>query len=244
MAETKRLGIMQPYFFPYPGHFALIAAVDEWIVFDITQYTPKSWMNRNRILHPQTGWQYVTVPLANSSIHIKTAEAQVLDPAAAKQNVLAKLNHYHKRAPFFKAVYQLVEETFAATATHSLVQLNVCGLHAVCRYLDIPFNYKICSELNLDLPADLGPGDWALEISAQVGASTYINPAGGQHLFDPSAFAARQIELQIAHFSALHYLPRGYEFESNLSILDALMWLEPEAIKQGLLEGLRLEKLS
>lgn len=242
MAEAKRLGIMQPYFFPYPGHFALIAAVDEWIVFDITQYTPKTWMNRNRILHPQTGWQYVTVPLANSSIHIKTADALVLDPAAAKQNLLAKLNHYHKRAPFFKTVCQLVEETFAATSSHSLVHLNVSGLQAVCRYLDIPFNHKICSELNLDLPSDLGPGDWALEISAQMGATTYINPVGGQSLFDPSAFAARQIDLQIAHFSALQYLPRGYAFESNLSILDALMWLAPEAIKQGLLSGLRLEK--
>jgi hypothetical protein len=34
-----KLGIMQPYFFPYLGHFALIAAVDEWVVFDVTQYT-------------------------------------------------------------------------------------------------------------------------------------------------------------------------------------------------------------
>ena len=123
------------------------------------------------------------------------------------------------------------------------MQLNVSGLQAVCRYLDIPFNYKICSELNLDLPSDLGPGDWALEISAQMGATTYINPVGGQSLFDPNAFTARQIELQIAHFSALQYLPRGYTFESNLYILDALMWLAPDAIKQGLLSGLRLEKI-
>jgi WbqC-like protein family len=49
-----RLGIMQPYFCPYLGHFALIAAVDQRIVFDVTQYTPKTWMNRNPILHPDT----------------------------------------------------------------------------------------------------------------------------------------------------------------------------------------------
>ena len=47
-----RLGIMQPYFFPYLGHFALIANVDAWIVFDVTQYTPRTWINRNRVLHP------------------------------------------------------------------------------------------------------------------------------------------------------------------------------------------------
>ena len=70
-----RLGIMQPYFFPYPGHFALIASVDRWIVFDVTQYTPKTWMNRNRVLHPASGAMYVTVPLANASkaiwVHLK-----------------------------------------------------------------------------------------------------------------------------------------------------------------------------
>ena len=74
-----KLGIMQPYFFPYLGHFALIAAVDEWIVFDITQYTRKSWVNRNRVLRPDGGWQYVSIPLRDSSIHIKTSEAVVAD---------------------------------------------------------------------------------------------------------------------------------------------------------------------
>ncbi len=62
---------MQPYFFPYLGHFALIAHTDAWVVFDISQYTPKTWMNRNRVLHPTDGWTYVTAPLSNSSIHIK-----------------------------------------------------------------------------------------------------------------------------------------------------------------------------
>ena len=50
-----KLGIMQPYFFPYIGYFSLIANTDLWVVFDTPQYTRKSWMNRNRILHPR-GW--------------------------------------------------------------------------------------------------------------------------------------------------------------------------------------------
>ena len=53
LEREVKLGIMQPYFFPYLGHFALIAHTDAWVVFDITQYTPKTWMNRNRVLHPK-----------------------------------------------------------------------------------------------------------------------------------------------------------------------------------------------
>ena len=45
-----RLGIMQPYFFPYLGHFSLIAAVDEWIVFDVTQYTPNLLKHSQNVL--------------------------------------------------------------------------------------------------------------------------------------------------------------------------------------------------
>ena len=50
------LGIMQPYFFPYLGYYQLMMAVERWIVFDIVKYADRSWMNRNRVLHPTTGW--------------------------------------------------------------------------------------------------------------------------------------------------------------------------------------------
>lgn len=244
MPDGLRLGIMQPYFFPYPGHFALIAAVDEWVVFDISQYTPKTWMNRNRILHPRSGWQYVTVPLSNSSIHIRTSDARVMDPAAARAGALGKLSHYKGRAPFYQAVRQLVAETFDAHPPDSLVQLNVSGLRAVCGYLEMPFAYRICSELALDLPAELGPGDWALEISARLGAGTYVNPASGRALFDPAAFARRGIHLQVAHTASFEYPTPGYEFVPNLSILDALMWNAPAVVRSALHEGLQLESLS
>lgn len=82
---------MQPYFFPYLGHFALIASTDAWVVFDITQYMPKTWMNRNRILHPKESWNYISVPLSNSSISIRTSEARVLDLAKACDSVLGML---------------------------------------------------------------------------------------------------------------------------------------------------------
>ena len=46
----KRLAIMQIlYFLPYIGYFQLIAAVDQFIVYDNIKYTKKGWINRNRI---------------------------------------------------------------------------------------------------------------------------------------------------------------------------------------------------
>jgi hypothetical protein len=119
---------MQPYFFPYMGDFALIANVDAWIVFDITQYTPKTWINRNRVLHPTSGANWVSIALKNSRRSIKIREARVLDVAAAARSTLGKLGHYRRFAPYERAVEEIVRATFDAVADDdSLVALVVAA---------------------------------------------------------------------------------------------------------------------
>lgn len=235
------LGVMQPYFFPYLGHFSLIALVDEWIVFDITQYTPKTWINRNRILHPQKGWQYITIPLAHSSISIRIKDARILNPLEARASILGKLSHYRRKAPYYPAVIRLVDEVFAETADDpSLVHLDVRALRAVCRYLGIPFVYRICSELDLSLPERLGPGEWALEICSALGATAYVNPASGSALFSPEAFLRRGIHLRFAEPEEFSYSTGPYQYESNLSILDVLMWNSPEEVARAVRQSVRI----
>lgn len=231
---------MQPYFFPYLGHFSLIASVDQWIVFDVTQYTPKTWMNRNRILHPAAGWQYVTVPLLNSSISIKTSEARVLNLAETKRSITGKLSHYKKTAPYFYQVNKVVQRAFDGSLDDSLVNLNVCALSAVCDYLDIPFSYQICSKLALNYPPKLKPGDWAPYICQNLGASEYVNPAGGKDIFDVSVFQHQDIALYFAEFEEFKYATPGYSYEPHLSILDVMMWNAPESIVAGLRRGTKL----
>ncbi len=235
---------MQPYFFPYMGHFSLIASVDKWIVFDVTQYTPKTWMNRNRILHPKTGWQYVTVPLANSSISIRTSEAKVLDLAEAKKSIIGKLTHYKKNAPYFYAVNKIIQRAFDSCSDDSLVSLNVSALNSVCEYLQIPFSYQIASELALHYPSDLGPGDWAPYICEVLGATEYVNPAGGKALFDTSVFQQRGVSLFFAEFEEFRYVTTPYIYEPSLSIIDVMMWNSPEDIAIALKQGSTLIKAS
>jgi WbqC-like protein family len=225
---------MQPYFFPYLGHFAMIANSDEWLVFDVTQYTPKSWMNRNRVLHPSNGWMYITVPVAKPSRSLLACDVRLRSPSGAHSSVLGKLSHYARRAPFSAEVTGLVERAFDEAADDSLVQLNVAGLREVCGYLGLEFKYSICSELDLDLPPTEGPGDWAPLIAEAVGADAYINPIGGRHLFDPAAFRRRHIELSFLEMPPFRYDTRPYRFEPQLSILDVLMWNSPEAVRRAL----------
>ncbi|RDU98389.1 hypothetical protein DWV00_13875 [Trinickia dinghuensis] len=231
---------MQPYFFPYFGHFALIAAVDEWIVFDVTQYTPKTWMNRNRILHPKESWQYVSVPLANGSISIRTHEAKLLDPAAAEAALIGKLSAFRRQAPFHARVVDLIRQAYAGRKDDTLCSLNVSALRAVCAYLGVRFAYRICSELELAFPEQMGAGDWAPFICEALGATGYVNPAGGRELFDPLQFQRIGVDLSFAEVAEFAYEPTPYRYEAHLSILDVLLWNEPELVAAALRENLTL----
>jgi len=240
MSGSFSLGIMQPYFFPYLGHFALIAHTDAWVVFDITQYTPKTWMNRNRVLHPSGGPNWVSVPLANGSISITTSQARVADLAGTARSVQGKLSHYRRKAPHYDKVMALVDEAFALPeGDDSLVHLNVSALRAVCRHLALPFAPRICSELALDLPAHLGPGDWALEIATRLGADRYLNPMSGRGLFDAARYAERGVRLEFLEMPTLAYATGRWDPVPDLSILDVLMWNDPAVVRQALMTQAR-----
>lgn len=225
-----KVGIMQPYFFPYLGHFGLIDSVDEWVVFDITQYTPKTWMNRNRILHPNHGWQYITVPLSNSSISIKTFEAKILNITEAKKTIIGKLSHYKKQAPYYHHVKDIVTTAFDNTTDDLLVNLNINALKAVCDYLGIQFRYRKAMDLAINYPEKMAAGDWAPYICSKIGATEYVNPIGGESIFDKSKFKSNEIGLNFSRFSEFKYGTGKYEYQPNLSILDVLMWNPPESI--------------
>lgn len=225
-----RLGIMQPYLFPYLGYYELIARTDRWIVFDVVKYAPRSWMNRNRILHPRSGWQYFSVPVHCDTHLAPIKDVRLVDKAAAKVRLLGQLAHYRRKAPHYEAVVQLVHDAFAWKADDTLTGLTLGSLVTVCAYLGLPLNWSICSEMNLDLPPIEHPGQWALEICSVLGAAAYLNPPNGRAIFRLDEWAARGIEISFTELRNFTYDCTPYAFEGGLSILDVLMWVPPELV--------------
>lgn len=224
-----KLGIMQPYFFPYLGYFDLINYTDKWIVFDDVQYIRHGWINRNRILHPVEGWTYIIVPVNHTrEMHIQ--EVTIAEDKKWKKRILGQLQNYKKKAPCYDEVMGLMEDCLAFK-DHRISHFNVFALRKVCAYLGIHFDYAIFSEMNLYLENIEAPGDWALQISQAVGAHEYANPPGGEALFDKKRFSASNIKLTIRDLPPLIYDCPGYKFIPNLSIIDVLMWNTAETIK-------------
>jgi len=206
------LGIMQPYFFPYLGYFDLMNYADEWIVFDTAQYIRHGWVNRNRILHPQQGWQYVTVPLHKHSRETPIG-AILSDPSPDwRSRIIGQLGHYKKRAgKRYEQTVSLVEQCLAFPDTR-LSKLNVYALAEIARLLGIEWRHHVYSEMHLDTGTINHPGDWAFEISRALGATEYVNPPGGEALFDQRKFEEAGIKLTIRHFPPMVYDCPGYTF--------------------------------
>jgi len=223
-------GVMQPYLFPYLGYFDLIFRTNTWVVLDITQYTPQTWMNRNRILHPQKGWQYITAPVKKVSEKQPISTVLLASLVEAKKGILKKLELYRKSAPYYSQVIILIEQTFDSIENDSLVSLNISSLTTVCKYLGIPFAPIVASERAFLLPEITYPGQWALEICSLLEADLYINPPGGRLLFRPDDFNARKIQLAFTRVPDFTYECGAFSFEPHLSILDVLMWNSPEYV--------------
>ncbi|GAA1430123.1 WbqC family protein [Mycobacterium cookii] len=222
---------MQPYFFPHLAHFALIDHVDRWVVMDMTQYTPKTWMNRNRVLHPSEGPMYLTVPVHGSSFHKLTREIALHDPDAALRSITGKLQHYRRVAPYSRQVVELVERAFSERSDDSLVALDSAALRVTCEYLSIDFNFAICSELGLDLSGIEHTWQWSLRISQQLGATEYLNPVGGAALFRPAEMEAAGIRLRLLDLAPMTYrVAAPFTFVPSLSVLDVLMWNDPKDV--------------
>jgi hypothetical protein len=226
------LGIMQPYFFPYLGYLNLIKRSDRWIVFDEVQYIHKGWMNRNRILHPSKDWQYINAPIRDRHRGILIKDVLVNNQIDWRGKIVRQLSHY-RAAPFYSDVISLVEECLSAE--ESLSRLNTHILDRICNYIGIPFNYEYFSEMNLQIGEIHGPGDWALEISKSLSADEYINPPGGEHLFDADAFREANIKLTIADQPLMEYACGKFNFIPGLSVVDVLMWNSREKINEHLL---------
>jgi len=228
-----RVAIMQPYFFPYIGYFQLINAVDKFIVFDAAQYIRHGWVNRNRVLRPQEGWMHIIVPLEKHSRNTLIKDMIISGDKAWKAKIINQLSHYKKIAPYYMNVISFLEECFDAD-TEKLSLLNAELLRKTCEYLKIDFQYEFFSQMNLGIKEIDDPGSWALEISRKLGATEYVNPSGGQELFNAKKFNEANIKLSFLNAKLTEYDQRRRPFEPGLSIIDMMMFSDKQKIQEDL----------
>lgn len=229
-----KVGIMQPYFFPYIGYWSLIKQTEHFILFDSVQFIKHGWIERNRILKPGEGSQYIKVPLEKYSRSTRINEIRINDNEDWRDKLFRQLEHYKKRAPFYSETIGVVQEALNIQ-TDSMVKLNENIILTVCKYLDIDVKLDIFSEMNLKIEEVNEPDEWALNICKAMGnVNEYWNPEGGLEFFNKSKYIDEGINIKFLKIKLERYSQRRESFEAGLSIIDVMMFNSKEKVKEML----------
>lgn len=233
MMNKCKLGIMQPYFFPYIGYFSLIQCVDNYIYFDTPQYERRGWMNRNRILNPNGDFTYITVPIVKSSQKTAICDIKIDNSQNWKDHLYSQLNIYKKKAPFYNQAMEFLTSALEHEF-NTLSELNIFTTKAVCDYIGIKTKTDIFSKMKLDCEDTHAPDEWALNITKALGYEIYVNAIGGMEFFDKSKYTDAGIDLLFLKPQIQPYVQRIGRFVEGLSIIDVMMFNSKEQIKDML----------
>lgn len=226
---------MQPYLFPYLGYFQLLAAVDEFVVYDNIQYTKKGWINRNRFL--QNGKDVMfSVPLAKDSDYLDVRDRRIAD-AYEPASLLGRFAGAYAKAPHYAEVRPLLEDVFAQDERNLFAFLHH-GLVRTAAHLGVTTTIRVSSTVAVD--HGLSGQDKVLALCSALGATTYVNAIGGVELYSRSDFAARGVELRFLQPLPVEYEQLGQPFVPWLSIIDVLMFNPLDTVRGWLQSGYEL----
>ncbi len=230
-----RLGIMQPYLFPYIGYYQLIKAVDKFVIYDDVSFINKGWINRNNILVNNEAYSFTT-PLKEASQNRRINEIALDQNETWKIKFLKTLEHSYRKAPYFSQVALLIQDVFNPGFTH-IHQLARESVILIARYLGMQTGFVESSSKynNVHLKGQ----NRILDICVQEGADHYINPVGGIEIYSRPNFENIGIKINFIKTKFITYPQFSNEFISNLSIIDVLMFNTKEEI-QGMLNSYEL----
>ena len=226
-----KLGIMQPYFFPYLGYWQLINAVDTYVVYDDVAYIKGGWINRNNILINGKP-SLVTLPLESSSSFKNIKDINITSNKKQIDKIIKSIKMAYAKAPYYEEVMQLIENLI--TNSRNIAELNYKSILDINNYLNINTEIILSSTINKD--NSLRAQDKVIHINKILGSDIYINAIGGQELYDKDEFKKEGIELKFLKMGDIKYQQFKNDFVPNLSIIDILMFNSPDAIKEMLNE--------
>ena len=214
-----KIGIMQPYFFPYIGYFQLIKSVDVFVVYDNIKYTKKGWINRNRML--QNGKDVMfSLPLKNDLDSLDVCDRE-LATDFNRDKLLNQIKGAYRRAPYFEQTFPLVEQ-IVRFEDANLFRFLHHSIVKTCEHLGVTTEIRISSGIAID--HDLKSQDKVLALCKAVGTNTYVNAIGGKELYSKESFREKGIDLKFIRSKPFEYAQFGDAFVPWLSIIDVMMF--------------------
>ncbi|CAI8732646.1 MULTISPECIES: WbqC family protein [Burkholderia] len=224
-AQPKRIAIVQSNYIPWKGYFDLIAATDEFILYDDAQYTRRDWRNRNQIKTPQ-GVQWLTVPVRVKGRYHQSIRETEIDGTEWAEQHWTRLRQNYARAPHFARYAPELEALYLHGRHDTLSALNLAMLTWVNRQLGIATRMSSSSDYTLEGDRT----DKLLNLCLQAGATEYLSGPAARDYLDESRFAAAQVAVRWFDYPAYPpYAQLWGEFVHGVTVLDVLFHCGPDA---------------
>ncbi|MDR3497831.1 MAG: WbqC family protein [Parvibaculum sp.] len=223
----KKIAIVQSNYIPWKGYFDIIAAVDEFILYDDTQYTRRDWRNRNLIKTPQ-GEQWLTIPVEVKGRYLqKICETRIGDPSW-RQNHWRSLRANYAKAQYFSFYEELFQDLYLGSDEIMLSNSNFAFMTAICKCLGI----ETAITWSMDYEVDGNKTDRLLALCKAAGATHYLSGPSAREYIDADRFERENIVLEYIDYSGYPEYPQlNGEFLHRVSILDLLFNTGPDAAK-------------
>jgi hypothetical protein len=183
-----KLAVMQPYFLPYIGYFQMINAVDKFVFYDDVTYIKNGWINRNRV----KGGTIFTIPLKNQSSNRLIRNTEVLWSSRFINKFLKTIQQTYSKSPYFSEVFPIVEDIINSQP-NTISELAIDSVIKFSDYMGIDTEFKVSSEVEYLKGEDKVIN--LINICNQENTNHYINPIGGQSLYDKATFKSLGITL-------------------------------------------------
>jgi hypothetical protein len=216
--NNKKIASVQSNYIPWKGYFDLIAAVDEFILYDDMQYTRRDWRNRNKIKTPQ-GLQWLTVPVKVKGKYHQTIRETEIDGVAWAKLHWKSLCQNYRRANHFAEMAQELEQLYLRTEYSHLSQLNRTFIEWVCSKLKI----KTIISNSWDYTLTEGKTERLTYLCCQAGGSEYISGPSAKTYIDESVFKEKGIKLTWFDYNGYPEYPQLWgDFTHGITVLDLL----------------------
>lgn len=217
--EVKRIAIVQSCYIPWKGYFDLINSVDEFVLYDESQYTRQDWRNRNRV-KTSSGTRWLTIPVTiNGLYNQRIDETRIADARWAERH-WAILHQAYRRASQYDVYADEIQAAYERVASKPLLSdVNRTLLEAVCRVLDI----RTTMSWSTNYRATGSRTDRVVSLCEAAGATVYVSGPRGRDYLDEELFTRAGIELEYFEYAGYREYTQPYPpFDHAVSILDLL----------------------
>ena len=177
-----KIAVMQPYFLPYIGYFQMVNAVDTFVFYDNVTYIKNGWINRNRV----NGGTIFTIPLKDQSSNRLIKDTEILWNQRNTKKFLKTIQQTYSEV-------FLIVENLINSQPNTISELAINSVIKFSEYIGIDTKFKIASEEEYIKGRDKVTS--LVNICNQENIYQYINPIGGQSLYDKPTFESHGITL-------------------------------------------------